>query len=71
MVHLVLKFKGDPPEDEREEDEHQGAVQGGEHHRIDRGKGGEGHPAGRDEPDLVAVPDGAERVAHYRFVRLR
>ena len=45
-----------------DEEQHEGQVEAREHGRVPLGEGGEHAGAGDDQPDLVAVPDGADRV---------
>ena len=62
MVNLVAEFKGNRTQDKREEKNDKGKVQRGKHDRIGFGKSGECHTAGGDEPNLVAIPEGAGRI---------
>ena len=52
------------------EDEEQREVEAREHRRVPHGKGREGGATGDDEPDLVPVPDGPDRLEHRRPVGL-
>jgi hypothetical protein len=53
----AAELHGNPADDEAEEQQHERGVQGAEHDRVGPWKGGEGHPARGDQPDLVAVPE--------------
>ena len=52
----------DPAEDQHEQQQDEGQVEPAEHRGVDVGKGCEQGPAAGDQPDLVAVPEGADRV---------
>jgi len=56
------ELDGDGTGDEAGEEEHEGDVEGGEDGGVDGWEGGEEGAAGGDEPDFVAVPDGADGV---------
>ena len=49
-------------DDEEEEHEQEREVEAREHRRVPGGERGERRRAGNDEPDLVPVPDGADRL---------
>ena len=61
-IALAAEFKGHGAEDEAEQQDEQGSVEGAEHHGVGVGEGGEGHAACGDEPNFVAVPVGALSV---------
>jgi hypothetical protein len=47
---------------QRDEDDEERDVKAGELRRVPEREGGEGRPGRDDQPDLVAVPDAADRV---------
>ena len=51
-------------DDQEHEQQQQGDVEAGEHRRVPGREGREHRAAGDHEPDLVAVPDGADRAEH-------
>ena len=56
--------------DQQHEDEEECDVEAREHRRVPDRKGGEGRPAGDDEPDLVSVPERPDRLEHRLTVVL-
>jgi len=61
---LAAEFDGHGAEDEGEEQEDEGEVEAGKDGGVDFGEGGKERTASGDEPDFVAVPDGADGVIH-------
>jgi hypothetical protein len=61
---LRAPLERDHADDQEDEHEQQGDVEAGEHRRVPRREGGEGGASRDDEPDLVAVPDGPDRLEH-------
>ncbi|OPZ58407.1 MAG: hypothetical protein BWY87_01468 [Deltaproteobacteria bacterium ADurb.Bin510] len=70
LKHLVTKLQRYSPKDQREEHQHQRGVEGAEHDGVGARKGREGHAAGRDQPDLVAVPEGRDGPVELLFIVL-
>ena len=64
VVPLAPVLERDAADDQRDEDQQQRQVEGAEHGRVPGGERGERGPARGEQPDLVAVPDGADRVDH-------
>ena len=54
----------DDADDQEEQEDQQREVEAREHRRVPGGKRGEGRSGGDDEPDLVPVPHGADRLEH-------
>ena len=61
---LPTPFERDDADDQEEEDEQEREVEAREHRRVPAGEGRERRSADDDEPDLVAVPDRADRLEH-------
>jgi hypothetical protein len=64
------EFERHAAEDQAGEDEEKGDIEVAEQEGIGRGEGGEGSAAGRDQPDLVAVPNRADGVQEEASVRI-
>ena len=62
---LVAVLDRHAADDQADEQDEQRKVEGGEQRRVPRGERSERRPAGHDQPHLVPVPDGADRV-HQR-----
>ena len=62
LVDLAPVLEGHAPDDEGQEDQHEGQVQGREHGGVPDGERREHGRPGHDEPDLVAVPERADAV---------
>ena len=67
---LLAPLERHDPYDQQHEDEEKGEVEAREHRRVPHGKCRERGAAGDDEPDLVSVPDGPDRLEHRRPVGL-
>ena len=65
LVLFSAPLERDDADDEEEEHEQQRDVEAREHRRVPGGERRERRRAGDDEPDLVAVPDGADRLEHH------
>jgi hypothetical protein len=63
-VDLAAVLEGDAAADEGEQHEQERQVGGRKQPGVPGGEGGEHGPAGDDQPDLVAVPDGPDGVDH-------
>ena len=63
-MSLAPPLEREDANDEQNEDREEGEVEAREHRRVPDGEGGEGCPAGDDEPDLVSVPDRPDRLEH-------
>ena len=61
---LRAPLEGDDADDQEEEDEQERDVEAREHRRVPSRKRCERRAPGDDEPDLVPVPDGADRAQH-------
>ena len=59
----VAELERDRPQDEPEQHEHDRQVEAAEGHGVHHGEGGEDGAGAGEEPDLVAVPHGADRRA--------
>ena len=59
---LAPEFNGDGPEDQGEQQEHEGQVEPGENGGVHVREGGKEGAAARDEPDFIAVPHGADGI---------
>ena len=70
VVSFRAEFHGDCSEDEGEQEEHEGDVEAGEDGGVGVGEGGEHGTAKGDEPDLVAVPKGADGVHEEASFRI-
>jgi hypothetical protein len=68
LCTLERNSSADRPEDQGEEQEHEGDVEPAEHGRIRVGERGEEGAAEGHEPDLVAVPERTDRVHHQATV---
>ena len=64
-VHLAAVLERHGPEDQGHQDQQQRQVQRGEQGGVPEREGGEGGAAGGQQPDLVAVPDRADRVEQH------
>ena len=65
------EFERNRPENQGEQDEHQGQVKTAENRRIDMGKRGEEGAAGGQEPYFIAVPyrpDGGKQGRRFLFL---
>ncbi len=69
VLALVAVLDRDPADDQTDEQDEQRNVEGREECRVPRGERSEGRPTGHDQPYLVPVPDGADRV-HERATLL-
>jgi hypothetical protein len=58
---LAAVLEGDPAQDQRDEDQEQRQVEAAEQRGVPLREGGERRTAGHEHPDLVAVPDRAQR----------
>jgi len=70
VLDLVAVFQRHPPEDEGEEDEHEGRVEPAEHHRIGGWEGRKGNASGGNQPDLVAVPERSHGLIEHLLLGL-
>ncbi len=59
---LVAVLDRDAADDQADEHEEEREVEAGEERRVPAGEGGERRAAGDEQPDLVAVPDRADRA---------
>lgn len=59
-IEVGAEFDADAAQDEQPEDDVQRQVESAEGRRVEQGKGEVEGAASGDEPDLVAVPDGAD-----------
>ena len=64
-VPLAAVLEGDAAQDEADQDEEQREVHAAEHRRVPEREGREGRAAGDEQPHLVAVPHGRDRVDHH------
>ena len=55
-------FKGDAANDQADQQQEQGQIEAAEHGGVPVREGGKGRAAGRQQPDFVAIPDGADGV---------
>ncbi len=62
--YLVTELIGDGAEDEHEEQKQERHIEGREHDGVGLGKGRKGDTACRNEPHLVAIPEGACGIVH-------
>src|SRR6185312_6518387 len=69
-VALVAPFERDDPDDQEEEDEQQSEVEAREHRPVPGRECRERRAGGDDEPDLVPVPDRADRLEHRASLAL-
>jgi hypothetical protein len=63
--HLAAVLEAHRPEEQREEHEQECPVKAGEGRRVDQRPGCEERAAAGDEPDLVALPGGADAVDEH------
>ena len=61
-VALATELETYPPDDQRGQHDEQHEVEAAEHAGVPDREGGERRAAGHDQPDLVAVPERADRV---------
>ncbi len=62
---LPLQLERDAPPHQGGEEDDQGQIEGREHGGVPAGEGGERRRSRHDQPDLVAVPDGPDRVDQH------
>ena len=62
LADLAAVLEGHAPDDEGQEDQHEGQVQGREHGGVPGRERREHAGAGHDQPHLVAVPERADAV---------
>ena len=64
-VALLPPLEGDDAHDQEDQDQEKGKVETGEHRRVPGRERRERRAARDDEPHLVAVPDGSDRLEHH------
>jgi len=70
VVDFTPELEGDAADDEGKEEQDQGRIEVTEHEGIGCRECGKRGAAGREEPDLVAIPDRTDRIDQDTFLRV-